>query len=306
MNRRRVVLGTLGIGALAVAGGGSAIALASRQPAARRGRRTGSRSRRAHSRVHVGADTAHPTPSHRRLARQRRGFACSWGPRAAFGHSRSGRYALRDTHHRSIVGRYVKARSSRQICTGHLSHPRCWGGRLSGISPLRERRCTRTQLARRPHARAASEGSRAGCRRAPQRRRFEFRKRSSDYLTSKPCSEGNRFAVRASRMVKAKYGFAGYVQRYFAPNAWFAPEGSVVTIAGPMYLLVGPGTFSSAQSFSETVQEYGIATLVGKPLGEPANSNGQIFPVRAPRTCLNASIASKFFTRSSRGRTATS
>jgi len=115
------------------------------------------------------------------------------------------------------------------------------------------------------------------------------------YLTSKPCSEGNRFAVRASRMVKAKYGFAEYVQRYFAPNAWFAPEGSVVTIAGPMYLLVGPGTFSSAQSFSETVQEYGIATLVGKPLGEPANSNGQIFPVRAPRTCLNASIASKFF-----------
>ena len=134
-----------------------------------------------------------------------------------------------------------------------------------------------------------------------------------NYLTAKPYSQGNRFSVRASRMVKAKYGFVGYLSRYFAPAAWFAPEGSVVTVevpdifartqpganplrfAGPVYLLVGPATFSSAMSFAQTVADFGIATLVGEPLGEPASSNGEVFSVRTPRTCLNAGIASKFY-----------
>lgn len=134
-----------------------------------------------------------------------------------------------------------------------------------------------------------------------------------NYLTAKPYSQGNRFSVRASRMVKARYGFVGFLRRYYAPAAWFAPEGSVVTVevpdifartqpganplrfAGPVYLLVGPATFSSAMSFAQTVSDFGIATLVGEPLGEPANSNGEVFSVRAPRTCLNAGIASKFY-----------
>ncbi len=134
-----------------------------------------------------------------------------------------------------------------------------------------------------------------------------------NYLTSKAYSQGNRFSVRASRMVKSKYGFSGYLSHYFAPNAWFAPEGSVVTIDvpdffartqpganpirfdGAVYLLIGPGTFSSAMGFAQTVADYGIATLVGEPLGETVNSNGEVFQVRAPRTCLNAGIASKFF-----------
>ncbi len=88
-----------------------------------------------------------------------------------------------------------------------------------------------------------------------------------NYLTSKPYVQGTRFSVRSSRRLKDKYGFFGYVQRYFAPSAWFAPEGSVITIDvaeifarttpggnalrfdGPIDVLVGPGTFSSAMSF---------------------------------------------------------
>jgi len=134
-----------------------------------------------------------------------------------------------------------------------------------------------------------------------------------NYLTARSYSQGNRFSVRASRMVKATYGFVGYLNRYYAPTAWFAAEGSVVTVevpdifartqpgtnplrfAGPVFLLIGPATFSSAMGFAQTAQDYGIATLVGEPLAEPVNSNGEVFRVRTPRTCLNAGIASKFF-----------
>ncbi len=134
-----------------------------------------------------------------------------------------------------------------------------------------------------------------------------------NYLTGKTYSQGNRYSVRSSSMVKSHYGFVGYVKRYFAPNAWFAPEGAVVEITvpeflaqtrpgsnplrygGPIFLLVGAATFSSAAGFAETVQNYGIATLAGETLGEPVDSNGEVFNVRAPRTCLNAGIASKFF-----------
>ena len=134
-----------------------------------------------------------------------------------------------------------------------------------------------------------------------------------NYLTAKTYSQGNRFSVRASRIVKARYGFSGYLGRYFAPIAWFAREGSVVDVvipdffaqtqpgpnplrfAGAAYLLIGPGTFSSAAGFAQTVADYEIATLVGEPLGDPIAHNGEVFRVRAPRTCLNAGIASKFF-----------
>jgi len=141
-----------------------------------------------------------------------------------------------------------------------------------------------------------------------------------NYLTSKPYVQGTRFSVRASRRLKEKYGFFGYVQRYFAPSAWFAPEGSVITIDvpeifarttpgdnalrfnGPIEVLVGPGTFSSAMSFAQTVQDFGIATLVGEPLGEPLASNGQVVTVRAPRTSLDAGIASNSSIRQKHGR----
>ena len=52
---------------------------------------------------------------------------------------------------------------------------------------------------------------------------------------------------------------------------------------------------TGVQTCALPISDFGIATLVGEPLGEPANSNGEVFSVRAPRTCLNAGIASKFY-----------
>ena len=133
------------------------------------------------------------------------------------------------------------------------------------------------------------------------------------YLTDRPYSQGNKFSVRASRMLTARYGALGYLSRYFAPGALFAREGDLVTIEipkaltetkpkpnglrflGPKFVLIGPATFSSAMGFAETVQAFVIGKLVGEPLGEPLESNGQVVDVRAPRTCLNAAIPTKYF-----------
>jgi hypothetical protein len=94
--------------------------------------------------------------------------------------------------------------------------------------------------------------------------------------------------------------------QYFPP-AWFMRDGSLLTqdhkwIAtvrpksnglrydGPVYLLVGLGTFSSALACAQEAKDYKLATLVGEETGEPLDTIGFTFA----RATSTSNAAPKF------------
>ena len=64
---------------------------------------------------------------------------------------------------------------------------------------------------------------------------------------------------------------------------------------GPVYVLIGPFTFSSAQMAAVEFQDGLHATLVGAPTSEKLNSYGDIDIVSLPNSKLNISFSTKFF-----------
>ncbi|HKU80893.1 MAG TPA: S41 family peptidase [Candidatus Tumulicola sp.] len=119
------------------------------------------------------------------------------------------------------------------------------------------------------------------------------------YLTSKAFSDGSPVTMKVSSRIKREYGFFRYNLQYFPP-AWFMRDGSLLTqdytwIAtirpganplrydGPVYLLVGTKTFSSALDCAQEAKDYKLATLVGQETGEPLDTTGTAYGGYSPR-----------------------
>jgi hypothetical protein len=108
-----------------------------------------------------------------------------------------------------------------------------------------------------------------------------------------------------------KRDFIGYVPafirwfpvQYFHPMLkllWTGEVGETVTItfdpvvpgdntlrfSGDVYLLIGPGTMSSASLFAATMRKYEIATLIGEEAGGSATPYGNIIDAYLPNTGL--------------------
>lgn len=69
--------------------------------------------------------------------------------------------------------------------------------------------------------------------------------------------------------------------------------------SGPVCVLIGPRTFSSAVMFADAVSTYKLATLVGQPTGGVPNSHGEIGFQRLRRSGLLVSFCSAQFVRAS-------
>ncbi|WP_165917253.1 S41 family peptidase [Flaviaesturariibacter aridisoli] len=82
-----------------------------------------------------------------------------------------------------------------------------------------------------------------------------------------------------------------------------APEANALRFEGPVAVLIGPHTFSSANMTAATISDYHLATLIGEPTGEPANDYGEVLYFDTPNARVNFGSCTKLFTRPNGNRT---
>jgi C-terminal processing protease CtpA/Prc len=89
------------------------------------------------------------------------------------------------------------------------------------------------------------------------------------------------------------------------------PDGRVVTsesrvrsrgwaeprFTGPVCVLVGPATFSSAMMLANAVKDFRLATLVGEETGGVPTSFGEVYAFRLPNSGLSAAVSTARFVR---------
>jgi hypothetical protein len=69
---------------------------------------------------------------------------------------------------------------------------------------------------------------------------------------------------------------------------------------GKVAVLIGTGTFSSANMLADGIVSYQLATTFGEPTGESPNDFGEMFNFMLPNTYIIARAASKMFTRANK------
>jgi C-terminal processing protease CtpA/Prc len=129
------------------------------------------------------------------------------------------------------------------------------------------------------------------------------------YVTDKPFAQFGGSYRRVSDRLKREYGEAKYVDIY-GTDAWAAKDGTVLggpgydlvhpgpnplRYHGPVYLLIGTGTFSSALSCATAARDFGLATIVGEETAEPVNTTGEIYVGRSPAVGLSFAFTTKLF-----------
>jgi len=75
------------------------------------------------------------------------------------------------------------------------------------------------------------------------------------------------------------------------------PEEQPLRFTGKTAVLIGTGTFSSANMLANTIKDYKLATLIGEPTAEPGNDFGEVFPFMLPNTRVIATGSIKMFVR---------
>jgi hypothetical protein len=136
------------------------------------------------------------------------------------------------------------------------------------------------------------------------------------YLAGKPVARLPRMDIKVSRQIKEYYRqslpslLRWFPLQWFHPTwrkIWNAPEGSIVTISsqperleatplrfdGNLYVLIGPGTFSTATYFAAMVKDYQLGELVGAETGGLATSFGDFYPFDLPNTRLLVRVSHK-------------
>jgi hypothetical protein len=132
------------------------------------------------------------------------------------------------------------------------------------------------------------------------------------YASGRPFKQFGGSACRSSARLKREYGRDKY-ESIYGREAWDAPDGQLVQFEsgpdddlvqpernplrfeGPVVLLIGTGTFSSAMACAVAAKDYKLATLVGEETGEPVVSTGETYDTVAPVTGLRATFTTKVF-----------
>ena len=66
---------------------------------------------------------------------------------------------------------------------------------------------------------------------------------------------------------------------------------------GPVAVLIGPGTFSSAEIMADAIGAYHLATLFGEPTSEPASLYGEVCEASLPHSGIRVAAPSAYFVR---------
>ncbi len=141
------------------------------------------------------------------------------------------------------------------------------------------------------------------------------------YITDKPYRMTARGEWKVTRHIK-NYMKARYlplwlcwvpIQYLFADGRriWGTPDGEILAeessliqpsenplrYSGPVCVLIGPRTFSSAQKLTNAIKDYQLATLIGEETGGVPNAFGEIYQFSLPNTRLHAFVSTKRFVR---------
>ena len=82
----------------------------------------------------------------------------------------------------------------------------------------------------------------------------------------------------------AYFTMANGTSMNFGGNDLRKPDDRKYKFKGKVCFLIGSFTFSSANMLASTVKDYKLATLVGEPVGEPANDYGELCTINLPNT----------------------
>ena len=75
------------------------------------------------------------------------------------------------------------------------------------------------------------------------------------------------------------------------------PQENELMYKGPVIVLIGPNTFSSANMLADGIKSYHLATVMGEPTGETGNDFGEMYNFMLPNTHIIARASTKMFTR---------
>jgi C-terminal processing protease CtpA/Prc len=124
--------------------------------------------------------------------------------------------------------------------------------------------------------------------------------------------------IRVSGVTKHSYGKERYLEIY-GTDAWNSPNGTLLhqsvewtnsmpassTFSGRVYILDGPGTFSTAAIFAAAVQDNHAGTILGQRSGGLATLDGESFAFQLPNSRLDGTVSTKYFVRPNGGRAST-
>ena len=141
------------------------------------------------------------------------------------------------------------------------------------------------------------------------------------YITAKPYRMTSRMDIKISpwkkRQMKTflmpRWACWLPVQYFFRQGRqiWGTPEGRVVSFEsslvqpkdnplrydGPVCVLIGERTFSSAQKLANAIKDYQLATLIGSETGGNPNAFGELCMVQMPNSRLMFGVSGKAFIR---------
>ncbi len=80
-------------------------------------------------------------------------------------------------------------------------------------------------------------------------------------------------------------------------NSPYSPRVVRPVFRGPVCILIGPQTGSSAMMLANAIEDYQVATLIGEPTSSPPNYFSQYLSFPLPRTLLEAEVSTARFVR---------
>ena len=121
------------------------------------------------------------------------------------------------------------------------------------------------------------------------------------YLTDKPYSAISKVTARITpeNIQRIPGATLGAVVTLPFQQTINPPENLLNRFTGKVYALIGGLTYSQAIAFSSTLQDYGLATIVGEETEGPANQTGQVQMLTLPNTGFEALAPIYIFTRAS-------
>jgi hypothetical protein len=120
-----------------------------------------------------------------------------------------------------------------------------------------------------------------------------------EYITSKSYTHVGRFTVRVNADNADPGDVIGEVQHNENKRRFTPSPDNPLRFTGPVYVLAGRFTYSSAIQFLVAAQDFGIARIAGRETGGLSCQTGQVKRIAMPRTGLHAFTPVIAFTRPS-------
>jgi C-terminal processing protease CtpA/Prc len=120
-----------------------------------------------------------------------------------------------------------------------------------------------------------------------------------EHITTTPYVQVSAYAVRVTAE-NARAGESAGDIRHTAYDKRFTPTpDNPLRFTGPVYILVGPYSYSSTIQFAVAAQDFGVARIAGEETGGLACQTGKTRLIAMPKTGLTAVSPIIAFTRPS-------